>query len=48
MDSLDKRSRASLAGLLAYAAGFDVDFMNSLIIKYGHGVIRKARKPTIA
>jgi len=45
MDSLDPRSRASLAGLVAYAAGFDADFMNSLIMKYGHAIIRKARNP---
>jgi RNA-directed DNA polymerase len=45
MDSLDSRSRASLAGLVAYAVGFDADFMNSLIMKYGHAIIRKARNP---
>ncbi len=46
IDSLDSTSRSSLAGLLAYASGFDADFMNSLIMKYGHAVIRKARSPS--
>ncbi len=47
IDTLDPSSRASLAGLLAYAAGFDPDFMNSLIIKYGRGPVHKARDPRI-
>ena len=47
MDSLDPRSRASLAGLVTYAVGFDADFMNSLIMKYGHAIMRKALNPNV-
>src|ERR1700678_4159626 len=36
MDSLNAKARARLAGLLAYAVGLAADFMNSLIMKYGH------------
>src|SRR5215471_17252415 len=43
VDTLDPKNRASLAGLIAYASGFDPDFVNSLITKYGHSVIAKAR-----
>lgn len=43
VDTLDKTSRASLAGLIAYASGFDPDFVNSLITKYGHSVVTRAR-----
>jgi RNA-directed DNA polymerase len=43
VDSLDRQSRSHLAGLLAYAVGFDPDFMNSLIMKYGHAKVTKAR-----
>lgn len=43
VDMLDPKSRASLAGLIAYAGGFDPDFVNSLITKYGHSVVAKAR-----
>ena len=43
LDTLDRTRRASLAGLIAYAGGFDPDFVNSLITKYGHGVVAKAR-----
>jgi RNA-directed DNA polymerase len=46
IDWLDAKSRAHLAGLLAYAVGFDADFMNSLIMKNGHAKVRKARFPT--
>ena len=42
-DSLDAESRASLAGLIAYMSGFDPEFVNSLITKYGHNVIARAR-----
>jgi RNA-directed DNA polymerase len=45
-DSLDAPSRATLSGLLAYAVGFDADFMNSLIMKYGHAKVRKAQLPS--
>jgi RNA-directed DNA polymerase len=44
INSLDRPARASLAGVLAYAAGFDKDFMNSLITKYGPSLIVRARK----
>jgi RNA-directed DNA polymerase len=39
---LDGSSRASLAGMIAYAEGFDPDFINSLITKYGLPTIRNA------
>jgi RNA-directed DNA polymerase len=42
-DSLDTKSRASLAGLIAYVSGFDPEFVNSLITKYGHAVVVRAR-----
>jgi RNA-directed DNA polymerase len=45
-DSLDAKSRSSLAGLVAYAAGFDADFLNSLIQKYSFPVIQRVRFPT--
>ena len=45
VDSLDPDARRSLAGLLSYAVGFDPDFLNSLVIKYGHAVMRKVRFP---
>jgi len=47
IDALDPRTRSSLAGLIAYAGGFDPDFVNSLITKYGHGVVAKARNATV-
>jgi Reverse transcriptase (RNA-dependent DNA polymerase) len=43
VDTLDAKRRGSLAGLIAYAGGFDPDFVNSLITKYGHDTISKAR-----
>jgi RNA-directed DNA polymerase len=43
IDSLDESSRSRLTGLLSYSVGFDPDFMNGLITKYGHVVMRKAR-----
>jgi len=46
LDSLDALSRATLSGLIAYAVGFDADFMNSLIMKYGHPKVRKAQFPS--
>ena len=45
VDSLDASSRASLSGLLSYAVGFESDFMNSLIMKYGYAQVRKAQFP---
>lgn len=41
-DSLDQPTRASLVGLIAYAIGFDPQFMNCLIDKYGLDAVRKA------
>ena len=46
VDSLDPAARQKLAGLVSYATGFDPDFMNSLVIKYGHAVMQKVRFPT--
>jgi RNA-directed DNA polymerase len=43
VDTLDPKARASLAGLIAYVGGFDPDFVNSLITKYGHSVVARAR-----
>jgi RNA-directed DNA polymerase len=43
VDTLNPSGRASLAGLISYASGFDPDFVNSLITKYGHGLVAKAR-----
>jgi RNA-directed DNA polymerase len=45
VDSLDPAARQSLAGLISYATGFDPDFMNRLVIKYGHAVMQKVRFP---
>jgi RNA-directed DNA polymerase len=46
-DSLDIPTRTSLSGLIAYAAGFDPQFMNSLIDKYGLELVRRVtRLPT--
>jgi len=39
---LDAPTRASLAGMIAYSAGFDPDFVNSLITKYGLPAVRDA------
>jgi RNA-directed DNA polymerase len=44
-DELDGRTRQSLAGLIAYAIGFEPSFLNSLIQKYGFPTIHKARYP---
>lgn len=44
LDTLNPGQRASLAGLIAYSGGFDPDFVNSLITKYGHAVVVKARE----
>jgi RNA-directed DNA polymerase len=43
VDTLDAKKRGSLAGLIAYAGGLDPDFVNSLITKYGHSTVAKAR-----
>jgi RNA-directed DNA polymerase len=42
LESLDAVARASLAGMIAYAIGFDPQFMNSLISKYGLAKVREA------
>jgi hypothetical protein len=44
-DELDGPTRQSLAGLIAYAIGFEPGFLNSLIQKYGFPTIHKARYP---
>ena len=41
---LDQSGRASLAGMIAYASGFDPEFINSLIAKYGLARVRIAMK----
>lgn len=41
--TLDDATKAQLAGLLAYAIGFDADFSNSLIKKYGASRMREIR-----
>ena len=40
--SLDGPTRASLSGMIAYASGFDPQFVNNLITKYGLTVVRDA------
>ncbi|MBM3726465.1 MAG: RNA-directed DNA polymerase [Acidobacteria bacterium] len=45
-DSLNDQDRASLAGLIAYVIGFDPAFLNSLVTKYGHAAVSRARFPT--
>lgn len=44
LESLNAPSRASLAGMIAYATGFDPQFMNSLISKYGLARVREAQR----
>lgn len=41
-DSLDRTKRASLAGMIAYVTGFDPEFANALINKYGLPRFREA------
>ena len=41
-DSLDEPNKASLAGLIAYAIGFEPAFLNRLIDKYGLPMVNKA------
>src|SRR6266536_2495121 len=45
-DSLDEPTRASLAGMIAYATGFEPAFMNSLIAKYGLTTVQRAVSPS--
>jgi RNA-directed DNA polymerase len=42
-DSLDSTTRCRLTGMLAYAIGFDPQFINRLITKYGPSKVRQAR-----
>jgi RNA-directed DNA polymerase len=48
VDTLDAEERASLTGLIAYAGGFDPDFVNSLITKYGYSLVAKARSAPLS
>ena len=41
-DSLDAPNKASLAGLIAYASGFEPDFLNRLIDKYDLPTVNRA------
>lgn len=43
-DDLSPKEQTTLAGLLAYAVGFDPDFKNSLIEKYGLVKVQKASR----
>lgn len=43
---LGESDRASLAGLLAYARSVDPDFINALILKYGHARVEEALRQT--
>lgn len=40
--ALSAKDRATLSGLLSYAVGFDPDFKNSLIAKYGLTLVQRA------
>ena len=44
LDELDANSRKSLSGMIAYARGFDPEFINSLILKYGLPKVQAAMK----
>jgi RNA-directed DNA polymerase len=43
LDRLSPRDRARLAGVISYITGFDPDFMNTLVQKYGHAQAVRAR-----
>jgi RNA-directed DNA polymerase len=43
LDSLSPKDRARLAGMISYITGFDPEFMNSLVRKYGHTQAIRAR-----
>jgi RNA-directed DNA polymerase len=45
-ESLDRPSQASLAGMIAYAVGFDPQFKNNLIDKYGLTRVRQVTRMT--
>ena len=43
LDSLAPKDRARLAGMISYITGFDPEFMNALVLKYGHPRAIRAR-----
>ena len=43
LDTLTLQQRVSLAGMISYITGFEPDFMNALITKYGASQAMKAR-----
>ncbi len=43
LDTLSLRDRVILAGMISYIMGFEPDFMNALIMKYGFEQATKAR-----
>lgn len=43
VDDLDQPSKAKLAGLIAYIAGFEPGFINAMVLKYGPDQVEKAR-----
>jgi RNA-directed DNA polymerase len=44
VDRLNEPERPKLAGLIAYVTGFEPDFMNRLILKYGPEKVERATK----
>jgi RNA-directed DNA polymerase len=44
-DTLNDDQKSSLAGLLSFAKSIDPDFINALVIKYGHSLVAQARRP---
>lgn len=42
-DTLGPKERASLAGMISYITGFEPDFINVLIMKYGFEQATRAR-----
>lgn len=43
LDTLSPKERTSLAGMISYITGFEPEFMNALIMKYGFEQATKAR-----
>jgi RNA-directed DNA polymerase len=43
LDSLAPKDRERLAGMISYVTGFDPEFMNTLVRKYGHARAIRAR-----
>lgn len=43
LDNLSQTDRVRLAGMISYLTGFDPEFMNALIRKYGHKQAMRAR-----